>query len=210
MNRIRYSFRNITAYYDNLLLDHPIKTKSITAGCIYVCGDLTSQLFEYIQTSNSYIKLNWIRTSSCFLPGCIFDGYICHLWYNYIDKIPKIKYYLKLSDIGVIRIKVILDQLLFGPIQLSLFLLGYGIMSRYVLDKSENNKLSYSDILENTWKHTSIILLPTFLNSCWYWPPVQYINFKYIPLRYQVLYVNTASFIFNIYVSYMANKSLDV
>lgn len=207
MKRLQCAFRSISNPYDRLLVEHPIKTKSFTAGFMYICGDITSQVLEH--TSDNTFSINWIRTSSMFIPGCIFDGYICHLWYNYINKIPRIQQSLRLNEFGVLKMKLFLDQIVFGPVQLLLLFLSYGVVNRCLSDYTYQSNQSIIDIFKRTWNHTKEVMLPAFINSCWYWPPVQYINFKYIPLRYQVLYINVASFIFNIYVSFMANKTIE-
>ncbi|KOB68622.1 putative pmp22 peroxisomal membrane protein [Operophtera brumata] len=36
-----------------------------------------------------------------------------------------------------------------------------------------------------------------------FWPPVQIINFYYLPTHYRVLYINIATMVFNIFMSYM-------
>eukprot|EP00602_Paraphysomonas_sp_CaronLab_P001337 CAMPEP_0185025494 /NCGR_PEP_ID=MMETSP1103-20130426/8428_1 /TAXON_ID=36769 /ORGANISM="Paraphysomonas bandaiensis, Strain Caron Lab Isolate" /LENGTH=74 /DNA_ID=CAMNT_0027558699 /DNA_START=645 /DNA_END=869 /DNA_ORIENTATION=- len=64
-------------------------------------------------------------------------------------------------------------------------------------------------IMKEACEHTSKIFLPTFMVDCMFWPPVQMVNFAYVPVQYQVLWVNVAALFWNVFVSYMANKSSD-
>ena len=44
-------------------------------------------------------------------------------------------------------------------------------------------------------------------SDCLVWPPLQLINFTFVPLRLQVLYVNIANLGWNTFLSVMANKA---
>ena len=43
--------------------------------------------------------------------------------------------------------------------------------------------------------------------DCVVWPPLQLINFTFVPLQYRVLYVNVANLFWNTFLSLQANKS---
>ena len=60
--------------------------------------------------------------------------------------------------------------------------------------------------------------IPTKLRSDWagtvianwsLWIPAQYINFKYIPIQFQVLFSNSVGFIWNLYLSSVTYKKND-
>jgi hypothetical protein len=67
-------------------------------------------------------------------------------------------------------------------------------------------QLTWADIWANTWDHTKQVYLETYLADCIVWPPLQLINFTFIPLRFQFLFVNVANIGWNTFLSFMANK----
>lgn len=67
--------------------------------------------------------------------------------------------------------------------------------------------LTWSAIWAKTWEHTRSVYWDTYVADCLVWPPLQLVNFSLVPLRYQVLYVNTANLFWNSFLSFMANKS---
>jgi hypothetical protein len=48
---------------------------------------------------------------------------------------------------------------------------------------------------------------PLSCADCVVWPPLQLINFTFVPLQYRVLYVNVANLFWNTFLSLQANKS---
>lgn len=51
------------------------------------------------------------------------------------------------------------------------------------------------------------VLLPlqTYVADCVVWPPLQLINFTFVPLRLQVLYINACNLAWNTFLSMMAS-----
>ncbi len=67
-------------------------------------------------------------------------------------------------------------------------------------------QLTWNDIVLNSWNHTKGVFLSTYQADCIVWPPLQLINFTFIPLRFQFLFVNIANIGWNTFLSFMANK----
>jgi hypothetical protein len=44
----------------------------------------------------------------------------------------------------------------------------------------------WGDIFRATWDHTKEVYWQTYVADCIVWPPLQFINFTFVPLRYQV------------------------
>lgn len=40
------------------------------------------------------------------------------------------------------------------------------------------------------------------------WPPCQFINFYFLPLRYRVLYINAITTLYNVFLCYIKHKQL--
>lgn len=58
---------------------------------------------------------------------------------------------------------------------------------------------------KHAWEHTKKIYVPTYIADCIVWPPLQLVNFTFVPLNYQVLYVNACNLLWNTFLSFMAN-----
>jgi hypothetical protein len=63
-----------------------------------------------------------------------------------------------------------------------------------------------SEVIRNAWKRTIGVYLMTYISDSIVWPPLQLINFSFVPVRYQFLYVNTCNLFWNAFLSYVANK----
>ena len=70
----------------------------------------------------------------------------------------------------------------------------------------KSKALTWEEIWFKSWEHTKEVYLSTYLADCVVWPPLQLINFTFIPLRFQFLYVNVANLAWNTFLSLMANK----
>lgn len=65
------------------------------------------------------------------------------------------------------------------------------------------------NLVESTahaWEHTKEVFVPTYVADCAIWPFLQYVNFKFVPLHYQALYVNVCNLGWNTFLSFMANS----
>jgi len=65
--------------------------------------------------------------------------------------------------------------------------------------------LPFVSAVKQAWDHTKAVYLRTYAVDCVVWPPLQLINFSFVPLRYQVLYVNICNLGWNTFLSFMAN-----
>lgn len=85
-------------------------------------------------------------------------------------------------------IKVGIDQLIFAPICLAMLvsILSY-MQDRNVQMIEHKLKTQYKDIL---------------IANYYVWPWVQIVNFRLVPLNYQVLFTQTVAFLWNIYISW--------
>lgn len=70
----------------------------------------------------------------------------------------------------------------------------------------EENNLSWKNIWFDSVNHMKQVFFPTYLMDCLIWPPLQFINFTFVPVQFQFLFVNTATLIYNIFLSFVANK----
>jgi hypothetical protein len=66
---------------------------------------------------------------------------------------------------------------------------------------------SWSEVWDKTWAHTKSVFWQTYMTDCLVWPPLQLINFTFVPLKFQFLFVNMANLAWNTFLSWMANSS---
>lgn len=65
--------------------------------------------------------------------------------------------------------------------------------------------LSWGAIWRETWRHMQEVYVTTYLADCAVWPVLQYVNFSYVPVQYQTLFVNIANLGWNTFLSLQAN-----
>jgi len=75
------------------------------------------------------------------------------------------------------------------------------------VEEIKDKELSWDLIFFNAWNHTKSVYLRTYAFDCMFWPPLQLINFTFVPVRLQFLFVNTVSLFWNTFLSLMANKN---
>lgn len=73
-------------------------------------------------------------------------------------------------------------------------------------DLKVRQHFEWERIWQRTWSHTKEVYWTTYFTDCLVWPPLQLINFSFVPLRFQFLFVNVANLAWNTFLSLMANK----
>ncbi|XP_037302546.1 mpv17-like protein 2 [Manduca sexta] len=160
----------------NLLL-----TNSLTSGGFLAIGDLIQQEIEF-QSKILPERYDWLRAARVFIVGTLM-GPMHHYYYIYLDKIlPK-------ANFKTVFTKILCDQAVVSPLTILCYFYGMGILENKSLEESK-------DELVKKFKYV-------YLGDCLYWPPVQFLNFYYLPTHYRVLYINLATMIFNIFLSFM-------
>lgn len=115
-------------------------------------------------------------------------GPTLHVWYGTIARL------IPATDFKAAIQKMLIDQTMFGPFLLSGFL--------------SVNSILAGDSLQQTGKKLQRDLWPALKANWTVWPAAMLINFRYVPVQYQVLYVSSVAFCWNIYLSTLANKKL--
>jgi len=140
---------------------------------------------ESIATKNNIVYSRIVMT---FLVGLLFFGPAANAWYSMIFKVLP-----STSLISTLK-KAILGQIFFGPTFTCVFFAAGMIQSgnfslKAWLDKIRND------------------LPPVWLSGIGYWPIVDFISYKVVPMQWIPLFVNFASFVWTIYLSLISNKS---
>ncbi|KAK2453103.1 Peroxisomal membrane 22 kDa (Mpv17/PMP22) family protein [Trifolium repens] len=175
-------------WYQNCLAVHPVKTQVISSGFIWGVGDVAAQCVTHYTSKNhtsieshsqddkKEFKINWKRVSTTSLFGLAFVGPVGHYWYEGLDKFIRYRLLLKPNSFRFVAAKVGADGFLFGPLDLLVFFTYMGFSTgKSVPQIKEDVKRDF---------------LPAFILEGGIWPVVQVANFRYVPVRYQLLYVN--------------------
>lgn len=171
-------------WYQNCLAVHPVKTQMISSGLIWGVGDIAAQTITFA-TSNrrrqlsereKELKINWKRVAATSLFGFGFVGPVGHFWYEGLDRIIKTRFKMQPNSVRFVATKVALDGIIFGPLDLLVFFTYMGF----------SNGKSVPQIKESVKRD----FLPALAMEGGIWPILQVANFRYIPVRYQLLYVN--------------------
>lgn len=171
-----------------------VVTNTVTCGCLLGAGDLLTQNIEqrfmHRKTDDSSgVKINWSRTGRMFLMG-VSLGPLTHLWYSHI-----IERFIKGTGNKMVLKKILADQLVAGPWFCSSFFFGMGLL------EGRGVQGAIGEVKEN--------FLPVYLVDWCFWPPAQFINFKYVPIEYRVVFVCTLTLCWNTFLSYMKHRHGD-
>lgn len=158
----------------------------ISSGVIWGVGDIAAQTITRATRPNNRLKIsadedqkfkvNWKRVAATSLFGFGFVGPVGHFWYEGLDRILRTRYLMQPNSFKFVGSKVALDGIIFGPLDLLLFFSYMGF----------TNGKSLPQIKEDVKRD----FLPALIMEGGIWPILQVANFRYIPVRYQLLYVN--------------------
>ncbi|KAK9697145.1 hypothetical protein RND81_08G017900 [Saponaria officinalis] len=176
-----FSRLGFVGWYLGMINSHPVVTKSLTCSLIYVAADLTSQTIA-LPSSEPY---DYIRTSRMAGYGLTILGPTLHYWFNFMSKI------LPGRDLLTTVKKMALGQSVYGPIMTVIFFsLNAALQGEHA-----------NEIVARLKRD----LFPTMLNGVMYWPLCDFITFRFAPVHLQPLVSNGFSYIWTVYMTYMAS-----
>mmetsp|Transcript_28844 Transcript_28844/g.57580 ORF Transcript_28844/g.57580 Transcript_28844/m.57580 type:complete len:393 (+) Transcript_28844:2-1180(+) len=184
---ITATLRAAGAFYTRQLSVRPVLTKSMTAGIIFGLSDWCAQLIEREDGENkSPVVLSRILTA--FLVGLLFFGPAANAWYSAIF------HYLPSTSLVSTLQKAALGQIFFGPAFTCVFF-GAGMIEQGTFSLG-NWVQKIKDDLPGAWAA-----------GLGFWPLVDFVSYKIIPVHWIPLFVNFCSFVWTIYLSLVANRS---
>ncbi|XP_014285422.1 mpv17-like protein 2 [Halyomorpha halys] len=147
-------------------------------------GDMTQQQYMILKGE----KKTWdeVRTGHMSITGFTV-GVVCHKWYMFLDK------KLPGRTVKIVLKKVLVDQIFFSPVYISVFFLTSGL-----LDKSSLKDIG-NEIIEKGKQ--------LYVAEWVVWPPAQLFNFFFLPTKYRIFYDSSISFGYDIYTSYVKHDS---
>ncbi|KAH6767069.1 Peroxisomal membrane 22 kDa family protein [Perilla frutescens var. hirtella] len=167
-------------WYLGMIKTRPVATKSVTASIIYTAADLSSQTIVG-ESSEGHDVVRTLRMAGY---GMIIVGPSLHYWFNFISRVfPK-------TDLFSTFAKMALGQTVYGPIATALFFSVNAVLQGE----------SGSEILGRLKRD----LAPTLVRGVMYWPICDFITFKFVPVHLQPLVSNSFSYLWTVYLTYMA------
>ncbi|KAE8725640.1 hypothetical protein F3Y22_tig00008289pilonHSYRG00084 [Hibiscus syriacus] len=167
-----------------------------------------------------------VRTSRMAGYGLLILGPSLHFWFNLMLKLfPK-------RDLITTFKKMAMGQLLFGPFMTvvffslnaclqgmflachklntalhfnSYYVMPFPCMSRDKHSEPFMNRATGSESGEKIVSKIKRDLLPTMLNGVMYWPFCDFITFRFVPVHLQPLVSNSFSYLWTVYMTYMAS-----
>ncbi|CAI9763050.1 unnamed protein product [Fraxinus pennsylvanica] len=169
------------SWYLGMLDSRPIITKSISSALIYAAADITTQMI----TMEPYSAWDTIRTLRMAGYGMIILGPAQHMWFNFVARVlPK-------RDVITTFKKLLMGQITYGPAITGAFF-------------AFNAALQGESRIEITAR-LKRDLLPTLLNGLLYWPICDFFTYKVIAVHLQPLMNSSFSYLWTIYLTYMAS-----
>ncbi|KAL7482750.1 hypothetical protein ACHAW6_008413 [Cyclotella cf. meneghiniana] len=179
-------------FYTRQLSLRPILTKSLTAGIIFGLSDWVAQLIESKgqkeAADDNKEPVVFSRILSAFLVGLLFFGPAANAWYEMIFRV------LPSTSLLSTLQKAALGQIFFGPTFTCVFF-GAGMI--------ESGTFS----LGGWWNKIRNDLPGVWASGLGFWPLVDFVSYKVVPVQWIPLFVNFCSFVWTIYLSLVANKS---
>ncbi|XP_078175297.1 peroxisomal membrane 22 kDa (Mpv17/PMP22) family protein [Carex rostrata] len=188
-------------WYQSCLEVHPVKTQMASSAVLWGLGDMGAQAVTHrthirkqtlASDEEKDFKVNWRRVGITSMFGFTFVGPVGHYWYEYLDRYIRQRLLMKPNSAKFVATKVAADGLLFGPVDLLVFFSYMGFSSGH----------SVQQVKEDVKRD----FLPALLLGGTVWPVVQIANFRYIPVRYQLLYVNLFCLLDSTFLSWVEQQ----
>uniref|UniRef100_A0A336N0E2 CSON011581 protein n=1 Tax=Culicoides sonorensis TaxID=179676 RepID=A0A336N0E2_CULSO len=170
--------------WNRIMTKHLLLFNTISSGGLMMFGDIAAQTIEQkIGEKDEGFDLK--RIARMTIVGTL-QGPMHHYFYGWVDRImPK-------NDGRTVFKKIMLDQFVASPIFIASYFYPACLMEGLTLDEShEEVQSKFFTVYKADWL---------------IWPPCQFINFYFLPLRYRVLYINGITTLYNIFLCYIKHK----
>ncbi|XP_043703887.1 protein Mpv17 isoform X2 [Telopea speciosissima] len=187
-------------WYQKCLDVHPVKTQIISSGFLWGVGDVAAQTITHSTMKKHHLnsdadkdfKINWKRVAITSMFGFGFVGPVGHFWYEGIDQFIRLRLHLQPKSMRFVATKVAMDGIIFGPLDLFVFFSYMGLSMGKSIDQVK------VDVKRD--------FLPALILEGGIWPLVQVANFRFVPVRYQLLYVNLFCLVDSAFLSWIEQQ----
>jgi len=213
-------------FYNTILHRNPIQTEMATSAALWFSGDVLAQYLErryggkkkvdavrdvaptpkqhrqkhqkevIQQQSNQHINIDWRRVGiQTLYAGAIWAPF-GHYWYKWLDKAAYDLAPPSVSKIRFVGAKLVLEMVLLHPIALFGFFTCVGLMGgdsvREVIEQLRND------------------FFPSLVIEYLMWTPIDTANFLFIPVKHQLLVVNTMCLFESVMLSYIKANGISL
>ncbi|GFP99606.1 pxmp2/4 family protein 4 [Phtheirospermum japonicum] len=171
----------LVGWYLAMIKARPVSTKSIPSAFIYTAADFSSQSMLG-ETSEGYDLVRTLRMAGY---GMLIIGPSLHYWFNFVSRV-----YPKRDLLSTFK-KMALGQAVYGPIVTTI------LFSANAALQGESGSETIGRLKRD--------LIPTLASGIMYWPVCDFVTFKFIPVHLQPLVSNSFSYLWTVYLTYMAS-----
>jgi len=163
---------------------HLLLFNTVSSGGLMMFGDIAAQKLEE-KLGEKEAGLDLARVARMTAVGTL-QGPMHHYFYTWVDRImPK-------TDAKTVFNKIMLDQFVASPLFIFSYFYPAGLFEGHSVHECNE------ELKEKFW---------TVYKADWIiWPPCQFINFYFLPLRYRVLYINAITTLYNVFLCYIKHK----
>lgn len=175
-----------------VLLDvHALQTKAVTAALLTLVSDLIAQR---LSSRPGRRRIDWRRTLLLVLYGLCWTGPANHFWQQSLERIfPPGR--LGAADPLRSAKKVALDQLSFGPFSNVLLICYFAVVveRKPWVAAASRVTAAYPGTQRNAWR---------------VWPMAQWLNQQFVPLRLRVLFTNSVSLVWTVWLIMRTKRAM--
>ena len=182
----------LVALYESTLLRRPLATKMAMSATVLGVADVGAQTLQHLQAisktaAEKEFQLDVTRQRAVCAYSLGFQGPFGHWWYGFLEGTvaPRLPPHM------VIGAKVLCDQ---------------------AVNAFASNVIYFSFIPwcegkrpEEVKQKLRMDLGPTYLIDCGFWPIASYFNFRYVPVRHQLLSCNVVLLGWTLFMSYVCH-----
>jgi hypothetical protein len=175
-------FESSLAWYSRQLDTNPIITKGVSAGLISGLGNVLAQ--RLIHKGDGKFQVDWQQTGRYALLNVVFVAPVLHYWYAGLARaVPG-------REIAPVLKRVFYDEFVFTPLYVPA-LMG-------LLWSMEGVDLKHIPrMIREEWLTIMLFDWAVYI-------PVQFVNFRYVPVKFQVLVISLIGVGWNVFVSWRA------
>ena len=183
--------------YNSMLEANPTTTRIVTSGVIGALGDLFSQHLES-KGKKEAKSVDFRRLLIFTISAGFYFAPVIGAWFSFLNTVP-----IPGGDGAKALGMLLIDQTVGACSVIGAYFFFYEFIDHLIpggnaCEPGANPIQSIFNKGANSLKHT----LPGVLVANWkVWPPINFLNFRYVPPMYQLLVSNLASFLWNIYLA---------
>lgn len=192
------SLKKAYNWYIMQCTENALITKSATAGIINLLGDVLAQKFEaYLAGEAAPLKFK--RMITFFLCGLLYVGPFVHYWYDALFRLGTFlekKY--KTSKLGQVLAQIVTDQTLGVAMYFPSYFFVFELIESFVLGRAPSMARAKDKCLGQL---NEVLLMQYRI-----FPITNAFNLAFIPPQLRVLFSNTISIFWNMYLCTLLTK----